>query len=65
MTFTADFTRNFWHLRVGRWQTTISTRAWADDALGCHDAGVFAFHRDGAGECSLRFPFVAIFWGND
>ncbi|MGR3248552.1 MAG: hypothetical protein ACU0DH_08115 [Paracoccus sp. (in: a-proteobacteria)] len=63
MNITADFSRTFWHLSVGRWQITLSSRAWADDALSDWDAGAVAYHRDGAEERSLRLPFMAAFWG--
>lgn len=63
MNITIDFSRTFWHLRVGRLEITLSTRAWADDALASWDAGAVAYHRDEAGERSLRVPFMAAFWG--
>lgn len=60
MNITADFNRNFWHLSVGRWQITLSSRAWADDALSDWDAGALAYQRNGSEWC-LRLPFLGAF----
>ncbi|MFN3711840.1 MAG: hypothetical protein ACK4S8_14940 [Alishewanella aestuarii] len=64
MNIAVNINRIYWHLRVNRWQITLFSRAWADDALGCYDAGALAYYHDGDGERSVRLPFVGIFWGS-